>query len=78
MDRESITFPLLASGNNGFDRELVFQIAEDSIESFTGAHFKKAILVLYEKQTTKLAEDLGYKVLEIPIDLHKEEKNRCI
>lgn len=41
MGCESIAFPLLASGNNGFDREFAFQIAEDSIESFTGVHLKK-------------------------------------
>ena len=34
MKCNSIAFPMLAAGNNGFDRELAFKIAKESIESF--------------------------------------------
>ena len=77
MGCESIAFPLLASGNNGFDRELAFQIAKESIESFDGIHVKKVILVLFGNQTANLAKELGYRVLEIPIDLHKEAQKQA-
>lgn len=72
MGCESIAFPLLAAGNNGFDRKLAFQIAKESIDSFTGIHVKKVILVLFGNHTAKLAQELGYQVLEIPEDLYKE------
>lgn len=77
MGCESIAFPLLASGNNGFDRELAFQIAKESIESFSGIHVKKVILVLFGNQTANLAKELGYRVLEIPVDLHKEAQKQA-
>lgn len=47
MRCESIAFPLLASGNNGFDKELAVRIAEESIESFQGVNLKKVFLVIY-------------------------------
>ena len=77
MGCESIAFPLLASGNNGFDRELAFQIAKESIESFDGIHVKKVILVLFGNQTANLAKELGYRVLEIPGDIHKEAQKQA-
>ena len=47
MGCSSIAFPLLASGNNGYNPKLAFQIARDSIESFDGANLKIIILVLF-------------------------------
>ena len=39
MNCETIAFPLLASGNNGFDLGLAYDIAKSSIESFSGVNF---------------------------------------
>lgn len=73
MGCESIAFPLLASGNNGFDLEVAFQIAEESIESFTGTKLKKAFLVLYGKHIVSIAKEKGFNIIEIPEDFHIQE-----
>lgn len=74
MGCESIAFPLLASGNNGFDLELAFQIAKGSIESFTGTRIKKVILVIFGNRITSIVKEYGYEVLEIPENIKKEER----
>ena len=74
MGCTSIAFPLLASGNNGYDLELAFQIAKESIESFNGANLKKAILVLFGNRIALIAKEHGYDVVDIPFDLKKQEK----
>ena len=76
MGCTSIAFPLLASGNNGYDLELAFQIAKESIESFNGTKLKKAILVLFGNHIALIAKEHGYDVLEIPFDLKKQEKKQ--
>ena len=62
MKCESIAFPLLSSGNNGFDRKLAFQIAKESIESFKGSNLKKVILVIFGDTAECLIRSLGYSV----------------
>ncbi len=47
MECETIAFPLLAAGNNGFDLGLAFEIAKTSIESFEGNNLKSVTLVVY-------------------------------
>lgn len=59
---QSIVFPLLASGNNGFDKELAFQIAKKSFESFSGEHLKKITLVIYEGSVALLIKSWGYEI----------------
>ena len=77
MGCSSIAFPLLASGNNGYDPKLAFQIAKDSIESYEGTNLKKIILVLFDTQITKYVKEQGYEVLEIPVDLKKEQRKQA-
>ena len=74
MGCETISFPLLASGNNGYDLELAFQIAKESIESFKGSRLKRAILVLFGDHVTSLIKAQGYEVIVIPENLKKEEQ----
>ncbi len=74
MGCKSIPFPLLASGNNGYDLELAFQIAKESIESFEGSKIKRVILVLFGDQVTSFVKGQGYEVIEIPENLKKEEQ----
>ncbi len=61
---KSIAFPLLASGNNGFDRLLAFQIAERSINEFVGENIKDIILVVYDENTECFVRSQGYNVME--------------
>jgi len=77
MGCTSIAFPLLASGNNGYDIELAFQIAKESIDSFNGAKLKKAILVLFSDYIASIAKEQGYDVVEIPVDLKKQEQKQA-
>lgn len=74
MGCESIAFPLLASGNNGFDKELATRIAEESIESFQGVNLKKVFLVIYGDNMEKYINDLGYNVFVIPANIKVNDK----
>lgn len=71
---ESIAFPLLASGNNGYDKEIAFLIAQDSISSFEGTNLKKVFIVVYGDWISSFLREKGYKVIEIPEDLKKDQK----
>ena len=66
MECESIAFPLLASGNNKFDRALAFQIAIESITSFEATILKKVILVVYGENMECFVKSQGYQVSNIP------------
>lgn len=59
---ESIAFPLLASGNNGFDRALAFEIAKRSINEFNGEKLQKVILVVYGENTESFVRSKGYDI----------------
>lgn len=63
---KTIAFPLLASGNNGFDLELAFEIAKKSIEGFRGTTLEKAVLVVYGYRITTLLQEKGYIIQPIP------------
>ena len=65
MGCESIAFPLLASGNNGFDRALAFQIAQKSINEYNGEHLKNVTLVVYGENTECFVRSQGYQVTAI-------------
>lgn len=74
MGCESIAFPLLASGNNGFDKELAVHIAKKSIEHFSGTCLKKVILVVYGDSMEELMRSLGYTVMVIPDKIRVDER----
>lgn len=65
MGCESIAFPLLASGNNGFDLEFAFQIAKESINSFSGTNLKNVTLVIYGEHIASIVKEQGYAFAEI-------------
>ncbi len=71
---ESIAFPLLASGNNGFDKELAFHIAQESVRQFSGMHLRKVILVIFGEDIVALLESLGYTAVYIPDSFLDDEK----
>jgi O-acetyl-ADP-ribose deacetylase (regulator of RNase III) len=66
MGCRQIAFPLLASGNNGFDKRLALEIAVKSISQFEGNYLQRAYLVVYGDTVTTLCDQLGYHVLMIP------------
>lgn len=74
MECESIAFPILASGNNGFDSELAIHIAQESIESFEGSSLKKVTLVAYGDAMEKTLNQLGYSVVVLPDNIQKQAK----
>lgn len=82
MGCESIAFPLLSSGNNGFDIELAFRIAEESIQSFVAKKdLKKIFLVLYDVNSVNAARKQGYEVSEYIDEIYvqnKDEKHTTI
>lgn len=74
MGCESIAFPILASGNNGFDKELALHIAKESIEQFSGINLKKIILVIYGNSMEELVTSMGYSIIYIPERIRVDEK----
>lgn len=72
MGCTSIAFPLLASGNNGYNQKLAFQIAKESIESFEGLNLKSVVLVLFNDHIVAYAKEQGQVVNEIPFNLHEQ------
>lgn len=59
MECESVAFPLLASGNNGFDYSMAFDIAKLSIQSFKASHLKQVFLVLFNKTKEGTTGDIS-------------------
>ena len=78
MGCDSVAFPLLASGNNGYDLELAFLIAKENIETFTGSNLKQVILVLYGEHAVSVARKMQYDVMDIPEDIHKAKMDQII
>lgn len=74
MGCESVAFPLLASGNNGFDKQLAVRIAEESIKSFEGVNLNKVFLVVYGDTMETYMKSLGYNVLVIPAHVKMNDK----
>ena len=66
MECKSIAFPLLASGNNGFDMELALEIALKSFETFTPVNLQKIFLVVYGDRVSNLMKEKGFVVVEMP------------
>lgn len=65
MGCESIAFPLLASGNNGFDANTAFEVATKCIEEYEPAgKLGHAELVMYGMKATELAKNADYDVEE--------------
>ncbi len=55
---ESIAFPFLASGNNGFPNDLALDIAVNAIKNFLVNHEMHIYLVVYDKTSFELSEKL--------------------
>ena len=63
---ESVAFPLLSSGNNGFDTNLAISIAIESIKKYEPSHkLRDVYIVTYGSGATKAMRDRGYQVNEV-------------
>ena len=69
MECKTIAFPLLASGNNGFDAELSLRIANDSFKSFKGKNLQNIILVIYGDKVVQMVRKNGLKIAVLPVNL---------
>lgn len=80
MKCESIAFPMLSAGNNGFDRELAFQIAKESIGRFESVNLKEVKLIVYNEEMAVFVKTQGYDVLDhIKISsINRKAKNKEI
>lgn len=78
MNCETIAFPLLASGNNGFDLGLAYDIAKSSIETFVPVNLKKVNLVVYGDDIATFIKGKGVSVfnLEGTKKVNKEREAR--
>lgn len=75
MNCETIAFPLLASGNNGFDLGLAYDIAKSSIESFSGVNIKKIFLVIYSDNIVTFLKGRGVSISNVQrIEIEAKEK----
>lgn len=66
LECSSIVFPLLASGNNGFDLDLAFEIAQKSFETFQGVHLERITLVIYGEHIASIVKQHGISFRELP------------
>lgn len=74
MECKSIAFPLLASGNNGFDIELAYEIAKKNIELFEAEHLEDVILVVYGNRVADLIQKDGFDIGMLPRNMEKDEQ----
>lgn len=65
MNCKSISFPLLASGNNGFNLKLAFEIADKAIHSYDPKYdLKNVYLVVYGMRATEMIRETGLSIDE--------------
>ena len=71
MGMESIAFPVLAAGNNGFDADIAIEIALKSLEQYEPKNkLAQACLVTFEAEITQKVRDLGFTVEEHIDQMH--------
>ena len=76
MKCSSIAFPLLASGNNGFDKSLALEIAARSFKNFESNILHKIVLVIHGDDTAAFVKSNGYEYkVEIPAFIAKQKLN---
>lgn len=68
---------LLASGNNGFDLDLAYEIAKNSIESFEGTNLKKVILVIYGDTIATFLKGKGVSVINMQVAPKVDKKKEA-
>ena len=70
MSCSTLAFPLLAAGNNGFDIDLAFEVAKESIESYEPENkLEHVILVIYDRDVMAMLRKVG---IEVPEEITEE------
>lgn len=59
MGCKNIAFPLLASGNNGYELELALEIAIESINSYQTDCLEEAVIVIYGSHIAEIVKAKG-------------------
>lgn len=67
---ESIAFPLMAAGSNGFPNDIALKTALDAIQSYLMDHEMDITLVVFDKQSFELSEKV-FKSVESYIEEHQ-------
>lgn len=79
MGCKEIAFPLLASGNNGFDLQLAYEIAMQSCETYKPENkLEKIYLVVYSMDTMTMLRKMDILVKEIIDEKYVMEKTQEI
>lgn len=76
MECKSIAFPLLASGNNGYDLELALEIALKSIEAYEAKSLELVEIVVFGNHIADIVKEKGYDVTLLPRNLENDEKEK--
>ena len=63
---ESISFPRLGSGNNGYDLNLAYEIAYQTIQQFEGNRLNLAYLVIFGDKISGLLSKKGIAYVQMP------------
>lgn len=71
---QSIAFPLISSGNNGFPKQMALQIAISSIYEYLMSHDMQVYLVLYDRESWEMSRKI-FSSVEQYIDDHYVRKN---
>ncbi len=71
---ESISFPILGSGNNGYSLDLAFEIAYQTIYQFEGNKLNVVYLVVFGEQAAKLVSTRGLMYIEVPDEYIKKNQ----
>ena len=76
MECKSIAFPLLASGNNGFDLELALKIALKSIEAYEPKCLELVTLVIFGNRISEIVKNAGFEVTILPRNFEADETEK--
>ncbi len=74
MKCESIAFPILSAGNNGFDRGLAIKIAIESVRSFESKNLNEVKLIVFTDEMAVFAKSQGLDVLDSDYEIERKKK----
>lgn len=77
MECKIIAFPLLASGNNGYDIELALEIALKSIEAYEAKNLECVSIVIFGSHASDIVKSKGLQVTLLPRNLEKDEQEKA-
>lgn len=74
---KSVAFPLISSGNYGFPKELVLQVAVETIREFLEEHEMHVYLVVFGKASLELSSQLVNEVRSFIDDAYAQELEKA-